>query len=208
MKITVIGGSGLIGSNLVHRLRRAGHDVLAASPKSGVDTITGAGLTAALASTEVVVDVANSPSFEDNAVLEFFRTSGRNLLAAGSAAGVRHHVALSVVGSHRLPDSGYMRAKLAQESLIKASGLPYTILRPPSSSSSSAASSARPPPVTWFTSRRRWCSRSPLTMSRPYSRRSPLRRPSTASSRWQARSRSRSTNRHASTWRREMTIDR
>jgi uncharacterized protein YbjT (DUF2867 family) len=129
MKIVVIGGSGLIGSNLVGRLRAAGHEVMAASPNSGVNTITGEGLAEALSGAQVVVDVANSPSFEDKAVLEFFETSGRNLLAAEAAAGVRHHVALSVVGTERNPDSGYLRAKLAQETLIKASGIPYTILR-------------------------------------------------------------------------------
>jgi uncharacterized protein YbjT (DUF2867 family) len=128
-KIVVIGGSGLIGSKLVNTLRQAGHEVVAASPDSGVNTVTGEGLAEALAGAQVVVDVANSPSFEDHAVLEFFQTSGRNLLAAEAAAGVRHHVALSIVGSDRLPDSGYLRAKLAQEALIKASGIPYTIVR-------------------------------------------------------------------------------
>jgi uncharacterized protein YbjT (DUF2867 family) len=129
MKIVVIGGSGLIGSKLVAKLRQRGHEVVAASPASGVDTITGQGLAEALAGTEVVVDVANSPSFQDEAVLEFFQTSGRNLLAAESAAGVRHHLALSVVGTDRLLESGYFRGKMAQEELIKASGIPYTIVR-------------------------------------------------------------------------------
>lgn len=129
MKIVVIGGSGLIGSKLVNRLREGGHEVVAASPKSGVNTITGAGLTEVLAGVQVVVDVANSPSFADRDVLEFFETSGRNLFAAEATAGVKHHLALSVVGAERLPDSGYMRAKMAQEKLIKASGIPYTILR-------------------------------------------------------------------------------
>jgi uncharacterized protein YbjT (DUF2867 family) len=129
MKIVVIGGSGLIGTKLVGRLRQSGHEVVAASPSSGVDTITGKGLSEALAGAEVVVDVANSPSFEDKRVLEFFETSGRNLLAAERAAGVGHHVALSVVGTDRLPENGYFRAKVAQENLIKASGIPYTILR-------------------------------------------------------------------------------
>jgi uncharacterized protein YbjT (DUF2867 family) len=129
MKIVVIGGSGLIGTKLVNRLRDKGHEVLAASPASGVDTITGEGLAEALAGAEVVVDVANSPSFEDKAVLEFFETSSRNLLAAEAVAGVGHHLALSVVGADRLPASGYMRAKVAQENLIKASGVPFTILR-------------------------------------------------------------------------------
>jgi uncharacterized protein YbjT (DUF2867 family) len=129
MKIVVIGGSGLIGSNVVNRLRQGGHEVVAASPKSGVNTLTGEGLAEALAGTQVVVDVANSPSFDAKAVLAFFETSGRNLLAAEKAAGVRHHVALSVVGTERLLESGYFPAKLAQEKLIKGSGIPYTILR-------------------------------------------------------------------------------
>lgn len=129
MKIVVIGGTGLIGSNLVNLLRKRGHAVTAASPKTGVNAITGEGLAKALAGAQVVVDVTNSPSFEDSAVMDFFETSGRNLLAAERAAGVRHHVALSIVGTDRLPDSGYLRAKVAQESLIKASGTPYTILR-------------------------------------------------------------------------------
>jgi uncharacterized protein YbjT (DUF2867 family) len=129
MKIVVIGGSGLIGSKLVSRLRRSGHEVLAAAPNTGVNTITGEGLDAALAGAQVVVDVANSPSFEPRAVLEFFETSGRNLLAAEAAAGVRHHLALSVIGIDRLPENGYFRAKLAQERLIKGAGIPYTILR-------------------------------------------------------------------------------
>jgi uncharacterized protein YbjT (DUF2867 family) len=129
MKIVVIGGSGLIGTKLVKRLREAGHEVLPASPDSGVNTLTGEGLAAALAGAQVVVDVANSPSFEDEAVMKFFKTAGRNLLAAEAAAGVGHHLALSVVGTERLLESGYFRAKMAQEDLIKASGTPYTILR-------------------------------------------------------------------------------
>jgi uncharacterized protein YbjT (DUF2867 family) len=129
MKIVVIGGSGLIGTKLVNRLREKGHEVVAASPASGVNTITGEGLAEVLAGAQVVVDVANSPSFEDKAALEFFETSGRNLMAAEAAAGVRHHLALSVVGADRLPEGGYLRAKVAQEKLIKASGIPYTILR-------------------------------------------------------------------------------
>jgi uncharacterized protein YbjT (DUF2867 family) len=128
MKIVVIGGSGLIGSKLVKWLRRCGQDVLAASPDTGVNTLTGEGLEEALAGADVVVDVANSPSFEDKAAMDFFTTSGRNLLAAEKAAGVKHHVALSVVGAQRLVDSGYLRAKAAQENLIKTSGVPYTIL--------------------------------------------------------------------------------
>ncbi len=129
MKIVVIGGTGLIGSKTVAILRRAGHEVVAASPNSGVDTITGAGLKEAVAGAEVVIDLANSPSFEDKAVLAFFETSGRNLLAAEVSAGVRHHVALSIVGTDRTADNGYFRAKVAQEKLIEASGIPYTIIR-------------------------------------------------------------------------------
>jgi uncharacterized protein YbjT (DUF2867 family) len=129
MKIVVIGGSGLIGTKLVNKLRPLGHEVVAASPTSGVNTITGEGLAEALASAHVVVDVANSPSWEDKAVLEFFETSGRKLLAAEAVAGVGHHVALSVVGTERLLASGYFRAKMAQENLIKASPVPYTIVR-------------------------------------------------------------------------------
>jgi uncharacterized protein YbjT (DUF2867 family) len=129
MKIIVIGGSGLIGKKLVNNLRQRGHEVIAASPASGVNVITGEGLADALAGAQVVVDVANSPSFEDEAVLEFFETSGRNLLAAEAVAGVAHHVALSVVGTERLLDSGYFRAKMAQEELIEASRIPYTIVR-------------------------------------------------------------------------------
>src|SRR6266567_69749 len=129
MKIVVIGGSGLIGKKVVTNLRQHGHEVVAASPSSGVNTVTGEGLAQALAGAQVVVDVANAPSWEDNAVLAFFETSGRNLLAAEVAAGVRHHVALSVVGTDRLLASGYFRAKMAQEKLIKASPIPYTIVR-------------------------------------------------------------------------------
>jgi uncharacterized protein YbjT (DUF2867 family) len=129
MKIVVIGGTGLIGSKLVNKLREMGEEVLAASPNSGVNTLTGEGLTEALAGAEVVVDVSNSPSFADDAVMKFFQTSTRNLLDAERAAGVRHHVALSIVGTDRLQDSGYMRAKVAQENLIKGSKMPYTILR-------------------------------------------------------------------------------
>jgi len=128
MKIVVIGGTGLIGSKTVANLRKAGHEVVAASPNSGVNTITGEGVKEAVAGAQVVIDLANSPSFEDKAVLEFFETSGRNLLAAEAAAGVRHHVALSIVGTDR-SDNGYFRAKVAQEKLIKASGIPYTIIR-------------------------------------------------------------------------------
>src|ERR1700759_4823402 len=128
MKIVVIGGTGLIGSKTVAILRQGGHEVIAASPKSGVNTITGEGLDAALAGAQVVIDLANSPSFDDKAVLEFFETSGRNLLAAEKVAGVRHHVALSIVAIDRT-DNGYFRAKVAQEALIRSSGIPYTIVR-------------------------------------------------------------------------------
>jgi uncharacterized protein YbjT (DUF2867 family) len=129
MKIVVIGGSGLIGSKLVNRLRERGHDVLAASPSTGVNSITREGLAEAMLGANTVVDVSNSPSFEDKPVMEFFDRSTRNLLAASTAAAVSHYVALSIVGLERLPDSGYLRAKLAQETLIKASGIPYSLLR-------------------------------------------------------------------------------
>lgn len=129
MKIVIIGGTGLIGSKTAERLRRQGHEVIAAAPKTGVNMITGEGLAKALENTEVVIDLANSPSFEDKAVLEFFEVSGRNLAAAEKKAGVKHHVALSIVGTDRLPDSGYLRAKVAQETIIRAAGIPYTIVR-------------------------------------------------------------------------------
>src|SRR3981189_1211211 len=129
MKILVIGGTGLIGSKTVTILRQRGHEVVAAPPNNGVNTMTGGGLKEAVAGAQVVIDLANSPSFEDKAVLEFFQTSGRNLLAAEAAAGVRHHVALSIVGTDRTPDNGYFRAKVAQEKLIETSGIPYTIIR-------------------------------------------------------------------------------
>lgn len=129
MKIVVIGGTGLIGSKLVTLLRGKGHEVLVASPNSGVNTLTGEGLPEALAGAQVVVDVSNSPSFEDTAVMNFFRTSTTNLLAAEARAGVGHHVALSIVGTDRVPESGYLRAKVAQETLIKGSPIPYSILR-------------------------------------------------------------------------------
>ncbi|WP_454716650.1 SDR family oxidoreductase [Caulobacter segnis] len=129
MKIVVIGGTGLIGSKTVANLTRMGHEAIAAAPNTGVNTLTGEGLAQALAGADVVVDVANSPSFEDDAAMAFFQTAGRNLLAAEQVAGVKHHVALSVVGTERLQASGYFRAKLAQEALIKASSTPYTILR-------------------------------------------------------------------------------
>lgn len=129
MKIVVIGGTGLIGSKTVAILRQGGHEVVAASPRSGINAVTGEGLREAMAGAQVVIDLANSPSFEDKAVLEFFETSGRNLLAAEAAAGVKHHVALSIVGTDRTPDNGYFRAKVAQEKLIEAATIPYTIVR-------------------------------------------------------------------------------
>jgi uncharacterized protein YbjT (DUF2867 family) len=129
MKIVVIGGTGLIGSKVVEKLKQKGHEAIAAAPNTGVNTITGEGLAEVLAGAEVVVDVANSPSFEDQAAMEFFQTAGRNLTAAEVAAGVRHHVALSVVGTERLQASGYFRAKLTQENHIKSSPIPYTLVR-------------------------------------------------------------------------------
>lgn len=129
MKIVVIGGTGLIGSRLVSSLKRLGHEAIPAAPNTGVNTLTGEGVAEVLAGAQVVVDLSNSPSFEDQAVLDFFQTSGRNLLAAEQAAGVGHHIALSIVGVDHLTASGYMRAKIAQEALIKASPVPYTILR-------------------------------------------------------------------------------
>jgi uncharacterized protein YbjT (DUF2867 family) len=129
MKVVIIGGSGLIGSKLVARLREQGHEAVPASPDSGVNTLTGEGLADVLGGAAVVVDVSNSPSFDDAAVLKFFETSTANLLAAEAAAGVGHHVALSVVGSDRAPDSGYLRAKIAQEKLIRNSSIPYSIVR-------------------------------------------------------------------------------
>jgi uncharacterized protein YbjT (DUF2867 family) len=129
MKIVVIGGSGLIGKKLVSRLRERGHEAIAASPSSGVNAVTGEGLAEALVSAQVVVDVTNSPSFEDAAVLEFFEKSTQNLLAAEADAGVAHYVVVSIVGADRIPDSGYMRAKVAQEKLIQSTAIPYTIVR-------------------------------------------------------------------------------
>jgi uncharacterized protein YbjT (DUF2867 family) len=129
MKIVVIGGSGLIGKKLVSRLGERGHEAIAASPSSGVNAVTGEGLAEVLAGAQVVVDVMNSPSFEDAAVLEFFEKSSRNLLAAEADAGVAHHIVVSIVGADRIPDSGYMRAKIAQEKLIQSAAIPYTIVR-------------------------------------------------------------------------------
>ena len=157
MKIVVIGGTGLIGSKSVAILRQGGHEVVAASPNTGVNTITGQGLKEAMAGTQVVIDLANSPSWEDKAVLEFFETSGRNLLAAEAAARVGHHVALSIVGTDRTPENGYFRAKVAQEKLIEASRIPYTIIRSTQfmeflrgiADSSSDGNKVRLPPI-WF----------------------------------------------------------
>jgi uncharacterized protein YbjT (DUF2867 family) len=129
MTIVVIGGTGLIGSKTVAILRQGGHEVVAASPKRGVNTVTGEGLKEAMAGAQVVIDLSNPPSFDRKAVLEFFETSGSNLLAAEAAAGIWHHVTLSIVGTDRVPDQGYFRAKVAQEKLIEASGIPYTIIR-------------------------------------------------------------------------------
>ncbi len=192
MKIVVIGGTGLIGSKTVAILRQGGHEVVAASPNTGVNTITGQGLKEAMAATQVVIDLANSPSFEDKAVLEFFETSGRNVLAAEAAASVRHHVALSIVAVDRT-GNGYFRAKVAQEKLIKASGMPCTTSARPSSWSSSAASLnssadgniVRLPPVLFSPSRRTM-----LPPSLPMWR---SRRHETASSRSPARNERRST---------------
>lgn len=129
MKIVVIGGTGLIGSKVVSELSAKGHEAIAASPASGVNTLTGEGLAEVLQGADVLVDLANAPSFDDQVVMDFFTTSTRNIVAAERAAGIKHHVALSIVGTDRLPDSGYMRAKVAQEGLIKGGGVPYTILR-------------------------------------------------------------------------------
>ena len=129
MKILVIGGSGLIGSKVIPRLRALGHEAISASPSSGVNTVTGEGLDAAMAGVDTVLDLSNSPSFADKDVLAFFETTGKNMGAAEVKAGVKHHVALSVVGADRLPDSGYLRAKVVQEKLIRESGVPYTIVR-------------------------------------------------------------------------------
>jgi len=128
MKVVVIGGTGLIGSQLVNQLQQTGHEVIAASPNNGVNTLTGEGLSEVLQGAQVVVDVSNSPSFEDNAVMNFFKTANENLLPAENAAGVQHHIALSVVGTQKLQASGYFRAKQVQEDLIRASGIPYTIV--------------------------------------------------------------------------------
>jgi uncharacterized protein YbjT (DUF2867 family) len=193
MKIVVIGGTGLIGSKTVAILRQGGHEVVAASPKSGINSITSEGLKEALAGATVVIDLANSPSFEDKAVLEFFETSGRNLHAAEAAAGVRHHVALSIVGTDRTPDNGYFRAKVAQEKLIEASGIPYTIIRSTQfleflggiAGSSADGNRVRISPGLFNPSRR-----TTLLLSSPMWR---SQRPETASSRSPARNGHRST---------------
>ncbi|HEU0245697.1 MAG TPA: SDR family oxidoreductase [Gaiellaceae bacterium] len=144
MKIVVIGGTGLIGSKLVTKLREAGHDTVSASPESGVDTYTGKGLEQALEGAQVVVDVSNAPVLDDTAV-DFFHTSSRNILTVETTAGVSHHVALSIVGIDRLPDSGYYRGKLAQEEAVKVAAVPYTILRATQFFESSSASPTPPP---------------------------------------------------------------
>ena len=165
MKIVVIGGSGLIGTKLVTRLRQRDHEIVAASPGSGVNTITRKGLAEAVADAQVVIDVANSPSFDGQAPLDFFETSGRNLLAAEAAAGVGHHVALSVVGTDRLQQSSYFRAKLIQENLIKASPIPYTIVRATQFLNSPVGSLSRPKSAIRSRCRPPLCSRLPQTMS-------------------------------------------
>ncbi len=168
MKIVVIGGTGLIGTKLVNSLRKIGHEVVAASPRLGVNTITGEGLATALAGAQVVVDVANSPSWEDKAVLDFFETSGRNLLAAEAAAGVGHHIALSVVGTERLLASGYFRAKMAQETLIQASPVPYTIVRATQFFEFVTGSSNQPPMGKRLGCHLRLCNPSCRMMSLPH----------------------------------------
>jgi len=192
MKMVVIGGTGLIGSKTVAILRQGGHEVVAASPKSGVNTITGEGLKEAMASAQVVIDLANSPSFEDKAVLEFFETAGRNLLAAEAAAGIRHHVALSIVGIDRT-DNGYFRAKVAQEKLIEAAGIPYTIIRATQFMEFSAASLIRVRMARSSGFRPSCSSRSRRTTLRRSSPRWRARRRETASSRSPARNERRST---------------
>src|SRR5690242_15504485 len=192
MKIVVIGGTGLIGSKTVAILRQGGREVVAASPKSGVNTITGEGLKEAMGGAQVVIDLSNSPSFEDKAVLEFFETSGRNLLAAEAAAGVRHHVALSIVAIDRT-DNGYFRAKVAQEKLIEASGILYTIIRATQFMEflGGIADSVRMETSSGF--RPSCSSPSPRTMLLPSSPRWRSRRRETASSRSPARNEHRST---------------
>src|SRR6059036_2930324 len=193
MKIVVIGGTGLIGSKTVAILRNGGHEVVAASPNTGINTITDEGLKEAMAGTQVVIDLANSPSFEDKAVLEFFETSGRNLLAAEAAAGVRHHVALSIVGADRTPENGYFRAKVAQEKLIETSGIPSPSSARLSSWSSSAASPLRVRMETWSGFRPACSSPSRRTTLLPSSRRWRSRRREAASSRSPAQNEHRST---------------
>jgi uncharacterized protein YbjT (DUF2867 family) len=191
MKIVVIGGTGLIGSKTVVLLRQRGHEVVAASPQSGVNTITGEGLKEALAGTQVVIDLANSPSFEDTAVLEFFETSERNLLPAETAAGVRHHVGLSIVGIDR-SDNGCFRAKVAQEKLIEASGIPYTIVRSTQFMEFLRGIAVQVRLETWSGSRRACSSPSRRTMLLPTSPMLRWRHRATASSRSRARNERRS----------------
>ena len=193
MKIVVIGGTGLIGSKTVAILRNGGHEVVAASPNTGINTITGEGLKEAMAGTQVVIDLANSPSFEDKAVLEFFQTSGRNLLAAEAAAGVRHHVALSIVGTDRTPDNGYFRAKVAQEKLIEASGIPSTIIRSTQFLEFLGGIAASSADGTWSGFRPACSSPSRRTTLLPSSPMWRSRRRATASSRSPARNEHRST---------------
>ena len=174
MRIIVIGGTGLIGSKVVEKLNQKGHAAIPAAPSTGVNTVTGEGLADALAGAQVVVDVANSPSFEDRAAMDFFQAAGKNLAEAEAAAGIEHHVALSVVGTERLLDSGYFRAKLAQETLIKNAPTPYTIVRAKrSSSSSSVALPSRRAKMTRCACRTRCSSRWRQRMSRQRSPRQP-----------------------------------
>jgi hypothetical protein len=191
MKIVVIGGTGLIGSKVIEKLKQKGHEAIAAAPNTGVNTITGEGLKEAMAGAQVVIDLANSPSFEDKAVLEFFETSGRNLLAAEGASGVRHHIALSIVGTDR-SDNGYFRAKVAQEKLIETSGIPYTIIRP-SSWNSSTPSPLQVRMETWSGFRRACSSPSRRTTLLPSLPMWRSRRRETVSSRSPARNEHRST---------------
>ena len=193
MKIVIIGGTGLIGSKTVTILRQSAHEVVAASPQSGVNTITGAGLKEVTAGAQVVIDLANSPSFEDKAVLEFFEASGRNLLAAEATAGVRHHVALSIVGADRTPDNGYFRAKVAQEKLIWPPAFPTPSSAQPSSWNSSAPSPRQVRLETWSGSRPGFSSPSRRMTLLPMSPKQRSQHRETASSRSPARNARRST---------------
>jgi uncharacterized protein YbjT (DUF2867 family) len=194
MKIVVIGGTGLIGSKTVAILRQGDHEVVAASPKTGINTITGEGLKEAMTGAQVVIDLANSPSFEDKAVLEFFESSGRNLLTAEAAAGVRHHVALSIVGTDRTPENGYFRAKVAQEKLIEASGIPYTIIRATQFLEFLVPSPLQVRMETWSDSRPACSNPSRRTTLRPLLPIWRSRRREAGSSRSRARNERRSTN--------------